>query len=63
MPAVATFQRLYRHHPCGLEYPASPETIAAVLRSMNEAVNGEVPFNVRFRMDDGSTVTVKPRAA
>lgn len=61
MPAVATFQRQYWHHPHGPEYPCQRGAVAAVLRSMNEAADGDVPFNVRFRLDDGTTVLAKPR--
>ena len=61
MPAVVSFRRLYLNHPAGLEYPATPAVVSAVLRSMNAAAGGEVPFNTQFRLDDGSTVIAKPR--
>jgi len=58
--AIATFTRLYEHG-AGPEHPATPAFVANVLRSMQEAAGGEAPFRVRFRMDDGSTVVVKPK--
>lgn len=60
MAAPVTFQRLYRHE-AGLEHPATPAAIANVIQSMRESRDGENPFRVRFRMDDGSAVNVAPK--
>lgn len=62
MPQVATFCRLYEAHQ-GPELPATPQIVANVLRSMNEAAGGEVPFRVRFRYEDGSVVVAGPKRA
>lgn len=66
MPSPVTFTRLYLDHPgrpafTGLEHPATPQVVATVIRSMREAAGGEVPFCVRFRLDDGTTTTVRPK--
>ena len=61
MSQVATFQRLYLHG-AGPEHAATPQFVANVLRSMNEAAGGDVPFKVLLRMEDGSTVLAKPKA-
>jgi hypothetical protein len=60
--SVATFTRLYRDHGAGPEYPATPERVSAVLASMQEARDSSVPFATLLRMDDGSSVTVRPKA-
>lgn len=62
MARPVTFQRIYPF-ASGLEHPADPSAVANVLRSMREAVASEAPFKVRFRLDDGSSVTVAPRSA
>jgi len=60
MSAVVTFQRIYPHG-AGLKHEATPGFVTAVLRSMQEAATSESPFSVLLRMDDGSSVTVKPK--
>lgn len=60
MVEVVTFQRLYADS-WGIEYPAKPEYVANVIRSMNEHADGWDPFRVRLRMSDGSVVTVSPK--
>lgn len=62
MSAVATFTRLYAHG-AGPEHAATPAFVSNVLRSMNEAAGGDLPFKVLLRMDDGSTVVAKPKRA
>lgn len=60
MMTPATFQRIYRDAGPGLEHPASPGAVAAVIASMNAA--GELnPFKVRLRFADGQAVTVAPK--
>jgi hypothetical protein len=59
--AVATFTRVYQHG-AGPEHPATPEFVANVLRGMREAADGPIPFAVLLKMDDGSTVTARPKA-
>lgn len=60
MSAPVSFQRIYADHGPGPEYPATPEYVANVLRSMNAC--GELnPFKVRLRFGDGSVVIVKPK--
>jgi len=59
---AVTFQRIYREHGPGLEYPASPEALRRVFASMNQAhASNQAPFRVRLRLADGSTVTVSPK--
>lgn len=60
MPIAVSWQRIYADQ-AGLEHPATEVTIANVLRSMQESAGGILPFRVRFRMDDGSSVVVKPK--
>lgn len=61
MPEPVTFQRLHRES-VGLEHTANPMFVRNVLKSMHEAQeSGLNPFRVRFRMDDGSVVVVKPK--
>jgi hypothetical protein len=60
MPAPVTFQRLYRLE-AGIEHPATERRVEAVLRSMVEHQDGEAPFKVLIRMDDGSSTTFAPK--
>lgn len=60
MPTPVTWQRIYPDN-ADIEHPATELTIANVLRSMQESAGGILPFRVRFRMDDGSSVVVKPK--
>jgi hypothetical protein len=57
-----SFRRIYRD-ASGPEYPATPEVVRIVLASMNSHAKGSDPFKVEFRLEDGSTVTVKPKGA
>lgn len=57
---VSTFIRIYAHG-AGPECPARPALVANVLRSMQESADGDLPFAVLLRMDDGSSVTVRPK--
>lgn len=60
MPSPQTFQRLYRDH-AGLEHHATDTAIINVTNSMRESVGGVNPFKVRVRMDDGSSVILRPK--
>ncbi len=57
---ASTFQRLYVDST-GIEYPATPESVETVLRSMNEHAAGPDPFKVRLRFEDGSAVIAAPK--
>lgn len=60
MPSPISWQRIYPAE-AGLEHPATEASVSNVLRSMQESAGGILPFRVRFRMDDGSSVVVKPK--
>ena len=48
MATPVTFQRIYPDN-AGLEHPATPQSIANVLRSMHESRDGVLPFRVLVR--------------
>lgn len=61
MTQPVSFQRLYKEG-AGIEYPVQGAVVANVLKAMNDAArSGLNPFRVRFRLDDGTSVVVKPR--
>jgi hypothetical protein len=56
-----SWQRVYRDHGPGPEHPATEASLSNVLRSMNESADSAVPFKVRVRFGDGTSVLVKPK--
>lgn len=62
MATATSWQRIYPTE-AGLEHPATEKSVSNVLASMRECAGGILPFKVLFRMDDGSTVIVKPKRA
>lgn len=54
------YTRVYRDCS-GPEYPATPDLIRVAMKSMLEHAKGDHAFKLRLRMDDGASVTVKPK--